>query len=463
MNSSGHSVTDPHVGAHHHSQDMGPPSDPSQLPMDHMSHDESPVHHFTVVPGNLTHHDHHGHHGDQNHGNVHHGDSHHGDDLLALLNIANFTGEPSCLGTICIAEKVIVVMLPLLIIFGNVVTITVLLKNKSFRNCHGYYLLSLAFADLLMGPATITAIFPVFYSYWPFGVSGCLLTAYIGEVCMKVSLLTLLLLSIERYIAICHPFYYTRLVTTKTTVITIVFTWAFCNLIYIVTIPPAIICFTYSSAKYMCTVTYFMHPEYVIGIVMTFLVPSLVAMTVTTALSSYQIFQSQIRSRPAGQAKPEDRCEMRVHSKKNKRVFVVLLTLLLAFYVCWLPYVTINIYAYASGNSWDLNHHVEFYSTWLAVANSCLNPMIYFGLNKTFKRASVELIRKLLFKATFGKLIQSPPESIVSSDTESKMKVISGKAMESSKTESTEYGICNRACEAEMETEDHVIDAKRDE
>lgn len=439
-----HVTIDPMEGTHGPMQDlhnMDMFGDPPHMPshnnshvMSHeKSHDMSPDHHNTMMDGNMAHHP-----IDDTNGHGHHGDG----DLLSLLNIGNASSNATCEGSVCVAEQVIVISIPLLIILGNIITITVLMKTKSFRNCHGYYLLSLAVADLLMGPAAITATFPVFKHYWPFGVTGCLLSAYISEVCMKVSLLMLLLLSIERYIAICHPFYYTRIVTTRMTVISILFSWVFCNLIYIVTIPPGIICFTYSPDKYLCTVTYFMHPEYVVGIIITFLVPSMIIVTITSALSSYQIFQSQVRSQSS------DDCKMRVHSKKNKRVFFVLITLLLAFYICWLPYVTINIYALVSGNTWDLNHQVEFYSFWLAVANSCLNPMIYFGMNKTFKRATVALMRELAYRVTCGRLCRLSLKNLVSSDSESKMKVISSvKKKGDQNKELSSPGICNQACE----------------
>ena len=62
-------------------------------------------------------------------------------------------------------------------------------------------------------------------------------------------------------------------------------------------------------------------------------------------------------------------------------MFVLLITL---FAICWLPYNVYFLYVFHDPkivqNPYTKNLYLFFY--WLAMANSCVNPFIYYNLNE---------------------------------------------------------------------------------
>lgn len=109
------------------------------------------------------------------------------------------------------------IVLPITIIYlsifltgmiGNVSTCIVIARNKSMHTATNYYLFSLAISDLLL----LIAGLPVeIYSVWSkypyiFGEGFCILRGLFAECSTYASVLTITAFTVERYVAICHPF-----------------------------------------------------------------------------------------------------------------------------------------------------------------------------------------------------------------------------------------------------------------
>lgn len=109
------------------------------------------------------------------------------------------------------------VVLPVTIIYvvifftgliGNVSTCIVIAKNKSMHTATNYYLFSLAISDLLL---LITGLPQEIYSIWYkysyiFGEVFCVIRGLAAETSANATVLTITAFTIERYVAICHPF-----------------------------------------------------------------------------------------------------------------------------------------------------------------------------------------------------------------------------------------------------------------
>lgn len=93
-------------------------------------------------------------------------------------------------------------------LFGNIITCIVIIRNKSMHTATNYYLFSLAISDLLLLLSGMPQEIYSMWSKWPyiFGPVFCILRGLAAETSTNASVLTITLFTIERYLAICHPF-----------------------------------------------------------------------------------------------------------------------------------------------------------------------------------------------------------------------------------------------------------------
>ncbi|KAL6259211.1 hypothetical protein P5V15_009131, partial [Pogonomyrmex californicus] len=92
-------------------------------------------------------------------------------------------------------------------VFGNVVTCIVIRRNPVMQTATNYYLFNLAISDLLLLILGLPNELSVFWQQYPWtlGVGLCKIRAYVSEMSSYVSVLTIVVFSLERYLAICHP------------------------------------------------------------------------------------------------------------------------------------------------------------------------------------------------------------------------------------------------------------------
>nr|XP_015915126.2 tachykinin-like peptides receptor 86C [Parasteatoda tepidariorum] len=73
--------------------------------------------------------------------------------------------------------------------------------------------------------------------------------------------------------------------------------------------------------------------------------------------------------------------------KSKQRVVHMLVAVMLLFAICWLPYHIYFLYIYYNS---DVVHthfiqHVYLAIYWLAMSNSCYNPIVYYIMNARFR------------------------------------------------------------------------------
>ncbi|XP_022919694.2 pyrokinin-1 receptor-like [Onthophagus taurus] len=93
-------------------------------------------------------------------------------------------------------------------VIGNISTCIVIARNKCMHTATNYYLFSLAISDLLL---LISGLPPEIYSVWSkypyiFGEAFCVLQGFAAETSANATVLTITAFTVERYVAICHPF-----------------------------------------------------------------------------------------------------------------------------------------------------------------------------------------------------------------------------------------------------------------
>uniref|UniRef100_A0AAR5PRE8 G-protein coupled receptors family 1 profile domain-containing protein n=1 Tax=Dendroctonus ponderosae TaxID=77166 RepID=A0AAR5PRE8_DENPD len=91
---------------------------------------------------------------------------------------------------------------------GNITTCIVIYRNKSLHTATNYYLFSLAVSDLVLLVSGLPQEIYLIWSRYPyiFGNLFCFLRGLLAETSGNATVLTITGFTVERYLAICHPF-----------------------------------------------------------------------------------------------------------------------------------------------------------------------------------------------------------------------------------------------------------------
>ncbi|XP_055526036.1 neuromedin-U receptor 1-like [Wyeomyia smithii] len=93
-------------------------------------------------------------------------------------------------------------------ILGNLAICIVIAKNRSMHTATNYYLFNLAVSDfLLLLFGMPLEVYGTWYPFaYPFNQVACIITGLLSETATNATVLTITSFTVERYIAICHPF-----------------------------------------------------------------------------------------------------------------------------------------------------------------------------------------------------------------------------------------------------------------
>ncbi|XP_034037260.1 alpha-1B adrenergic receptor-like isoform X1 [Thalassophryne amazonica] len=152
----------------------------------------------------------------------------------AASSLANFTNnstgnhtEPSKLDlTRAIPLGLVLGAFIVFAIAGNILVILSVVCNRHLRTPTNYFIINLAIADLLLG----TTVLPVsatleILDYWVFGRIFCDIWAAVDVLCCTASIMSLCVISIDRYIGVSHPLQYPGIVTEKRALLAMLGVW----------------------------------------------------------------------------------------------------------------------------------------------------------------------------------------------------------------------------------------------
>lgn len=120
----------------------------------------------------------------------------------------------------------LLLLFPVFTVFGNILVLMSVYKERSLQTVTNYFIVSLAVADLLV--ASLVMPFAVYYllsSYWELGPIVCDLYISTDVVCSTSSIFNLVAISIDRYIAVTQPIKYAHTKNNKRIVLTIIIIW----------------------------------------------------------------------------------------------------------------------------------------------------------------------------------------------------------------------------------------------
>ncbi|XP_012145303.1 tachykinin-like peptides receptor 86C [Megachile rotundata] len=272
---------------------------------------------------------------------------------------------------------------------GNIIVIWIVLAHRRMRTVTNYFLVNLSIADLMM--SLLNCAFNFIFllnSDWPFGVVYCTINNFVAHVTVASSVLTLVVISFDRYMAIMRPLKHRM--SRKRTVIIVFLIWTISSVLAL----PCLLYSTTESRRYSngrsrisC---YLLWPdgsylnskiEYFYNLVflsVTYLIP----MTVMAICYSF-MGRKLWGSKSIGELTYNQKKSIK-SKRKVVKMFIIVVTI---FAICWLPYQAIFIFLYHHRHFTETSYiqHVYLSFYWFAMSNAMVNPIIYYWMNNRFR------------------------------------------------------------------------------
>ncbi|XP_054643382.1 trace amine-associated receptor 13c-like [Dunckerocampus dactyliophorus] len=279
---------------------------------------------------------------------------------------------------------VLTVLLSIICIFTVVLNLLVIISISHFRQLHtptNLLLLSLSVSDFLVGLLAIPAEIYSKTSCWTLGDVLCSLWFYVSFLVTSVSVGTMVLISADRYVAICDPLHYNTKVTVRRVQLCVCLCW-FSSFLYCGIILKDLLAHPgqYKSCNGECVLGI----DYYAGVadlVVTVLLP--LSIIITLYMRVFVVAVSQARAMSSHVTSVTLQHSVTVRAKKSElKAARTLGVLVLVFLVCFCPYY---IFTLAGGNG--IMSSFSKYVLYLFEFNSCLNPLIYALFYPWFRRA----------------------------------------------------------------------------
>nr|XP_055063174.1 trace amine-associated receptor 13c-like [Misgurnus anguillicaudatus] len=261
------------------------------------------------------------------------------------------------------------------------------INSSCFKKLHtptNMLILSLAVADLLIGliDMPLEAI-KLIETCWYFGDTFCRLFLIIMGLLVSTSLSNLVLIAVDRYVAVCHPLLYPQKITKTRTIISICVCWFFSSTYNI-----AIISISQKhNTCYGECIAMLTFALSIADLFLSFLFPC--SLIITLYLKIFCVAHHQVKVINSLMRSGKHLTEGSVRRKSESKAALTLGIIVTVYLFCWIPYFILSL----TPNT-KITSATAYFMLWMLYINSGLNPLIYAIFYPWF-RTSVKLILNL--------------------------------------------------------------------
>ena len=268
---------------------------------------------------------------------------------------------------------------PLAIVLNSLVIVAVKTK-RCLRTKSNISLACLATTDFAVGlivqPLVITNFSLFFTGSSPQTMTSTFVWVFslVSQICTAASLLHLLLMSGERYLAIKHPFAYENgLVTEARIIMASGLAW----------MCAAIVCGIRASIFREVSVVF-------------------ISAVISTVVYCHVVIYKEVRRNTQQIIANQVSLAVKEKLLKNKKAFNTTVVIVLTLFLCYIPTCIwlMVLISFNGENSSDVGHIASFPITFLVLLNSSINPLIYTARIRHFRVAFFQMLtRKTLARA----------------------------------------------------------------
>ena len=284
--------------------------------------------------------------------------------------------------TMMVVESFVFVLMNIAALLGNLMVCVAFSRNVSLRRVTNYFVLSLAITDLSMAvfPMPLKAIASI-TGRWMAEDIGCKVDYFIANISAGTSLLTVMLLAVNRYFHVVWPALYFSIFTKKRSIVMAVCAWivtaAVVSLQFFIT---RIQFQTFTNLPALCIPDF---PDHSVSVVFNVIQNTYISLPSLVIVVCYaKIFRTIRLHNTAGHYTER---QPSVYGVEQARITRVLTVVVIGFYICWLPVLVTNILNFFKVIGASGIKYINFYITFPLSASSIINPVIYAAMSPSFR------------------------------------------------------------------------------